>query len=590
MSDTEIARRGEEDSQIHDKVVVDTSDDDSSEPVEVNGGTDDSSSSSAAVAAVAGNAEDDTDSDEGTDEGKLDDHDHDQQSTPDSGFTRDGEQEFKTKKATESDSSDTEDDQEELNKSDVKDSSDEEDVIISAKMEEKEDEDIRDGCISSKEEGRHDQDEVYELSRTPSPIDLMDDTPIMKKSSTPTSPTRATMSPRSPTPEPTSAPLQMIDDDVHSSPVHDPISVHAPLAPLERSPSPERTSSPEEDDAPSSQPVIASRSPSPKQRKSSRDQSEDGSPERKSSSSSYDEERASSLSPEPVKTIQTPSSKVTTPISPPPTSKSALTKIYTDSLEDNEVEKTPIARKTPTGDVTQIYTQKLVEKEEQASSPRTERKSMTFHRPEGMTNITELYTAAFKEEKKEAGGKMKPPTRNGDITKLYTGGFSKDQGGAFKGKPKDELTNPIKHNMATNVDKGAIQEAYNEVMADKNSVEWAAFTFEGSTLGVTAKGQEFDEFKSHFGPDDRGFGYIKIMTGDEMSRRSKFVFCTWVGPNVSVMKKAKMSTDKALLKEIIQNVSVELQIDTANEFTLEHFKTEVDKAGGARYGTGVRDM
>ena len=36
-----------------------------------------------------------------------------------------------------------------------------------------------------------------------------------------------------------------------------------------------------------------------------------------------------------------------------------------------------------------------------------------------------------------------------------------------------------------------------------------------------------------------------------MSKRSKFVFCTWVGPNVSVMKKAKMSTDKALMKELV---------------------------------------
>ena len=27
---------------------------------------------------------------------------------------------------------------------------------------------------------------------------------------------------------------------------------------------------------------------------------------------------------------------------------------------------------------------------------------------------------------------------------------------------------------------------------------------------------------------------------------------TWVGPNVSVMKKAKMSTDKALMKDVIQ--------------------------------------
>ena len=37
-----------------------------------------------------------------------------------------------------------------------------------------------------------------------------------------------------------------------------------------------------------------------------------------------------------------------------------------------------------------------------------------------------------------------------------------------------------------------------------------------------------------------------------MSKRAKFVLVTWVGPNVSVMKKAKMSTDKALMKDVIQ--------------------------------------
>ena len=37
-----------------------------------------------------------------------------------------------------------------------------------------------------------------------------------------------------------------------------------------------------------------------------------------------------------------------------------------------------------------------------------------------------------------------------------------------------------------------------------------------------------------------------------MSKRSRFVLVTWVGANISVMKKAKMSTDKLLVKEIIQ--------------------------------------
>ena len=75
---------------------------------------------------------------------------------------------------------------------------------------------------------------------------------------------------------------------------------------------------------------------------------------------------------------------------------------------------------------------------------------------------------------------------------------------------------------------------------------------------------------------------------------------TWVGPNVSVMKKAKMSTDKALMKDIIQvgdafktvefekksffqNLSVEMQCVNANAISMDRFKTEVDKAGGAKY-------
>jgi Cofilin/tropomyosin-type actin-binding protein len=39
--------------------------------------------------------------------------------------------------------------------------------------------------------------------------------------------------------------------------------------------------------------------------------------------------------------------------------------------------------------------------------------------------------------------------------------------------------------------------------------------------------------------------------GDEMSKRKKFLFITWIGPSVGVMKRAKMSTDKAKMKEIL---------------------------------------
>jgi len=332
-----------------------------------------------------------------------------------------------------------------------------------------------------------------------------------------------------------------------------------------------------------------SRSPSPGQGREAGRVSRSPSPGRKDSrgshgSSSYDEERASSLSPEPPKAIGKPGSKVTSPMSPSPTGKvGAVTRIYTDSLvtdsEGEEEAKQTKPRVKPSTDITQIYTQKL----EKLESPKPERAK--FVKPS--RDITQLYTAGLTTKESQKGEAVKP-VRSGNITKLYTGGLGKDHESAFKGKPNDELTNPRKHNMATAVDKEAIKNAYNDVMADKNGVEWAAFLFADSKLGVTATGSEFDKFKACFGPDDRGFGYIKIMTGDEMSKRSKFVFLTWVGANVSVMKKAKMSTDKSLMKDIIQNVSVELQPDQANEINMDHFKTEVDKAGGARYGTGVR--
>merc|ERR1711981_46928 len=158
-------------------------------------------------------------------------------------------------------------------------------------------------------------------------------------------------------------------------------------------------------------------------------------------------------------------------------------------------------------------------------------------------------------------------------------------------KMEDNRPNTTKHNMSTAVDKDAIRQAYDDVRSDTSETEWAVFKFdEGNRLGVTATGKEFADFKNHFENDDRGFGYIRIKTGDEMSKRAKFVLVTWVGQNVSVMKKAKMSTDKALLKDIIQNTSVEFQLENHGEFSADHFKMQVDKASGARYGTGVRDL
>jgi len=256
---------------------------------------------------------------------------------------------------------------------------------------------------------------------------------------------------------------------------------------------------------------------------------------------------------------------------PPPASQSplptranasALTKIYTGAIESNNNESNHNENEKP--------------------------------RSKPAKDITQIYKAGIANKTATPPSSPKPvPSRNRDITQLYTGGFQKGQNNKNSASPcmaADKL-NPSKHNMSTAVDRDAIRQAYDDVRSDTSDTQWAVFKFdESNRLKAAGTGKDFKDFKGSFSNEDRGFGYIRINTGDEMSKRAKFVFVTWVGPSVSVMKKAKMSTDKALMKDIIQNMSVELQFENHAEFSQDFFKSQVDKAAGARYGTGERAL
>lgn len=79
----------------------------------------------------------------------------------------------------------------------------------------------------------------------------------------------------------------------------------------------------------------------------------------------------------------------------------------------------------------------------------------------------------------------------------------------------------------------------------------AVFSYDNAQIICAGKGKGFDDFKGYFADDERAFGYIRIQMGDEMSKRNKFLFLTWIGPSVGVMQRAKMSTDKSLIKDVI---------------------------------------
>ncbi|MBN3315180.1 COTL1 protein, partial [Atractosteus spatula] len=141
--------------------------------------------------------------------------------------------------------------------------------------------------------------------------------------------------------------------------------------------------------------------------------------------------------------------------------------------------------------------------------------------------------------------------------------------------------------MATKIDKEACREAYNLVRDDNTDVNWASFVYDGSTIVPGGQGTEYEEFKNQCTDDARLFGFVRITTGDAMSKRAKFTLITWIGENVSGLQRAKISTDKTLVKDIVQNFAKEFMVSDRRELEEAYIRAELKKAGGANYDAQV---
>ncbi|KAL8609220.1 hypothetical protein ACOMHN_036664 [Nucella lapillus] len=117
--------------------------------------------------------------------------------------------------------------------------------------------------------------------------------------------------------------------------------------------------------------------------------------------------------------------------------------------------------------------------------------------------------------------------------------------------------------------------------------EWLVCKYnESGVICVDRCGDNYDEFLQQLGEDDRAFAFVRVIMGDELSKRAKFAFITWTGANVVGLKKAKMSTDKSAVKKVISSFAAEINADSAEEVQLEEVRDRLMRAGGANYGTG----
>eukprot|EP01110_Echinostelium_bisporum_P013258 TRINITY_DN8702_c0_g1_i1.p1 TRINITY_DN8702_c0_g1~~TRINITY_DN8702_c0_g1_i1.p1 ORF type:complete len:145 (+),score=76.54 TRINITY_DN8702_c0_g1_i1:63-497(+) len=126
--------------------------------------------------------------------------------------------------------------------------------------------------------------------------------------------------------------------------------------------------------------------------------------------------------------------------------------------------------------------------------------------------------------------------------------------------------------------------SYAEVRSDANDTNWVVFGYEGNAIVVIGKGSgDVEEMKGVLAEDQVAYGYLRVISGDNESKRAKFVFVSWVGERVSPLKRAKVSVHKANIKSIIQSFAVEVHAENAGELNESEIMTKVRKSGGADY-------
>eukprot|EP01102_Stenamoeba_stenopodia_P020302 TRINITY_DN7858_c0_g1_i1.p2 TRINITY_DN7858_c0_g1~~TRINITY_DN7858_c0_g1_i1.p2 ORF type:complete len:146 (+),score=33.10 TRINITY_DN7858_c0_g1_i1:85-522(+) len=133
--------------------------------------------------------------------------------------------------------------------------------------------------------------------------------------------------------------------------------------------------------------------------------------------------------------------------------------------------------------------------------------------------------------------------------------------------------------------------AYQDVRKDSTPTTWAVFGYAGKSNKVVLQGSGsggWDEFVSHFKDEEAQYGFYRFTTGDSESKRAKFVFVAWVGSGVGRLVRARVSVHKANVKEVIRDYAAEVHAESREELDEDKVRDKVVKAGGAAYGTGVR--
>jgi len=146
--------------------------------------------------------------------------------------------------------------------------------------------------------------------------------------------------------------------------------------------------------------------------------------------------------------------------------------------------------------------------------------------------------------------------------------------------------------MAIDLSDARLAEAWNALTKNDGTQNWLLFDFVDNTnkLALTATGEGgMNELKGRLRNEAIQVGAFRVVGVDNrettVSRRPKFVWFTFIGSGVSVLKKARVSVQKPDLAKFFASAQYNVEISNASELTKEDIGKKLLGAGGAHKPT-----
>lgn len=127
-----------------------------------------------------------------------------------------------------------------------------------------------------------------------------------------------------------------------------------------------------------------------------------------------------------------------------------------------------------------------------------------------------------------------------------------------------------------------------DVRSDATSTNWVAFKYEGrNKLLVGAKGSNgFQEFKSSLAEDQCTWAFLRLIAGDQESKRAKFIFVQYNGSSLGGMAKSRSGVHKPEVEKLVGQHHVFFFADGPDDLKEEEVMNKVNKSAGANYDLG----